>query len=195
MRTIHEILADLLDYPVADWQSRCDECKDSLTAESESFVSQFSLFASETERLSLSDLQELYTRTFDLSPVCALDIGYHLFGENYKRGVFLANLRETEAPFDLGQEHQLPDYLPVLLRLLTKLTDEELRSALIVDCMIPALEKMLKTLSEGENPYRHLIAAVRATLQSEVSVDSGEPVARAFKVRASLPVFQPAEQA
>jgi nitrate reductase assembly molybdenum cofactor insertion protein NarJ len=61
--------------------------------------------------------------------------------------------------------------------------------------MIPALEKMLKTLSEGENPYRHLIAAVRATLQSEVSVDSGEPVARAFKVRASLPVFQPAEQA
>ena len=104
--------------------------------------------------------RKLYTRTFDLSPVCALDIGYHLFGENYKRGVFLANLRETEAPFDLGQEHQLPDYLPVLLRLLTKLDDEELRGALIVDCMIPALEKMLKTLSEGENPYRHLIAAV-----------------------------------
>ena len=186
MRTIHENLADLLDYPVADWQSRCDECKELLTTESESFVSQFSLFTSETERLSLSDLQEVYTRTFDLSPVCALDIGYHLFGENYKRGVFLANLRETEAPFDLGQEHQLPDYLPVLLRLLTKLTDEELRSALIVDCMIPALEKMLKTLSEGENPYWHLIAAVNTKLKSE---------AGAYPTtiqRAHLPILQAA---
>ncbi len=194
MRTIDEILADLLDYPVADWQSRCDECKEPLTAESESFMSQFSLFASETERLSLSDLQELYTRTFDLSPVCALDIGYHLFGENYKRGVFLANLRETEAPFDLGQEHQLPDYLPVLLRLLTKLNDEELRSALIVDCMIPALEKMLKTLSEGENPYRHLIELVRLVLHSAPGVVLQQSHVRMVRARASLPVFQPAEQ-
>ena len=186
MKSIYENLADLLDYPVADWQSRCDECKELLTAESESFVSQFSLFASETERLSLSELQELYTRTFDLSPVCALDIGYHLFGENYKRGVFLANLRETEAPFDLGQEHQLPDYLPVLLRLLTKLDDEELRSALIVDCMIPALEKMLKTLSEGENPYRHLIAAVNTKLKSEAGAYP------ATIQRAHLPILQAA---
>ena len=186
MKSICEVLADLLDYPVADWQSRCDECKELLTAESESFASQFSLFASETERLSLSDLQELYTRTFDLSPVCALDIGYHLFGENYKRGVFLANLRETEAPFDLGQEHQLPDYLPVLLRLLTKLDDEELRSALIVDCMIPALEKMLKTLGEGENPYRHLIAGVNSKLKSEAGAYP------ATIQRAHLPILQAA---
>lgn len=184
--SIYDSLAGLLDYPVADWQSRCDECKELLTGESESFVSQFALFASEIERLSLSELQELYTRTFDLSPVCALDIGYHLFGENYKRGVFLANLRETEAPFDLGQEHQLPDYLPVLLRLLTKLDDEELRSALIVDCMIPALEKMLKTLSEGENPYRHLIAAVNTKLKSEAGAYP------ATIQRAHLPILQAA---
>jgi nitrate reductase molybdenum cofactor assembly chaperone len=192
--SIYDSLAGLLDYPVADWQSRCDECKELLTAESESFVSQFALFASEIERLSLSELQEVYTRTFDLSPVCALDIGYHLFGENYKRGVFLANLRETEAPFDLGQEHQLPDYLPVLLRLLTKLTDEELRSALIVDCMIPALEKMLKTLGEGENPYRHLIELVRLVLHSEPGVALQQSQVRMVRARASLPVFQPAEQ-
>jgi len=186
MKSIYENLADLLDYPVADWQSRCDECKELLTAESESFLSQFSLFVTETEKLSLSELQELYTRTFDLSPVCALDIGYHLFGENYKRGVFLANLRETEAPFDLGQEHQLPDYLPVLLRLLTRLDDEELRGSLIVDCMIPALEKMLKTLSEGENPYRNLIAAANTKLKSEAGAYP------ATIQRAHLPILQAA---
>jgi nitrate reductase delta subunit len=187
MKTIYEILADLFDYPVADWQSRCDECHDLMNADGKSLASPFALFASETAKLSLSDLQELYTRTFDLSPVCALDIGYHLFGENYKRGIFLANLRETEAHFELGQAHQLPDHLPVLLRLLTRLDDQELRSALIGDCMIPALEKMLKTLSEGENPYRHLIAAVNTALTSEAIVYP-ETIQRAH-----LPILQASE--
>lgn len=186
MKAIYRTLADLLDYPVADWQLRGNECTGLLNAEKQSLVSHFALFASETEKLSLSELQELYTRTFDLSPVCALEIGYHLFGENYKRGVFLANLRETEASLDLGQQRQLPDYLPVLLRLLTKLDDEELRSALIVDCMIPALEKMLKTLSEGENPYRHLIATVNSVLEAEAGAYP------AIIQRARLPILQAA---
>jgi nitrate reductase molybdenum cofactor assembly chaperone NarJ/NarW len=184
MRTITEILADLLDYPDADWKWRCEECRAVLNVASQSFASHFALFSTATESRSLTDLQEVYTRTFDLSPVCALEVGYHLFGENYKRGVFLANLRETEAPFDLGQAQQLPDYLPVLLRLLTRLADEELRGALIVDCLIPALGKMLKTLSEGDNPYRHLLAAVNAVLQSEAGAYP------ATIQRAQLPVLQ-----
>ena len=186
LKSIYENLADLLDYPDGDWQSRCDECQDSLNAAGESSGRQFCLFAGETGRLSLSDLQELYTRTFDLSPVCALDIGYHLFGENYKRGVFLANLRETESPFDLGQQHQLPDYLPVLLRLLTELDDDELRDALIGECMIPALAKMLQALVQGGNPYRHLIGAVSELLKSEAGTY------QATVQRAHLPVLQAA---
>lgn len=185
VRSIYKFLADLLEYPVEDWRfRRGDPSALPKTATNDSLRSAFALFASDTEKLSLSDLQELYTRTFDLSPVCALEIGYHLFGENYKRGVFLANLRETEAPFELGQEQQLPDYLPVLLRLLTKLDEEELRNALIVDCIIPALQKMLKNLSEGENPYRHLIAAVTTALKAEAG---GFP---AIIQRAHLPIIQ-----
>lgn len=184
LRSSYKLLADLLEYPVEDWRFRRDEPFALPQAANESLLCDFALFVSETEHLSISDLQELYTRTFDLSPVCALEIGYHLFGENYKRGVFLANLRETEAPLELGQNNQLPDYLPVLLRLLTKLNEEELRHALIVDCMIPALEKMLKTLSEGENPYRHLIATVRTALKAEAGAYP------AIIRRAHLPVIQ-----
>lgn len=185
-KSIHESLANLLDYPGANWCSLVESCIELVPDEKAEVSEAFANFREGVATLSLSELQEVYTRTFDLSPVCALDIGYHLFGENYKRGVFLANLRETEAPFDLGQEHQLPDYLPVLLRLLTKLDDEELRSALIVDCMIPALEKMLKTLSEGENPYRHLIAAVNTKLKSEAGAYP------ATIQRAHLPILQAA---
>jgi nitrate reductase molybdenum cofactor assembly chaperone len=195
MKSIHEVFAALLDYPSEGWPALIESFGELVADENPESSDAFTNFRESVVTLSLSELQELYTRTFDLSPVCALDIGYHLFGENYKRGVFLANLRETEAPFDLGQEHQLPDYLPVLLRLLTKLDDEELRSALVVDCMIPALEKMLKTLSEGENPYRHLIEAVRLALCAEPTGDLRQSPARTFRSRASLPVLQPAEQA
>lgn len=182
MLDIYKQLADLLEYPDTNWDSKLAACAhNDLLAE----------FRSGVTALSLSDLQELYTRTFDLNPVCALEIGYHLFGENYKRGEFLANLRETEASCDLGQENQLPDYLPVLLRLLTKLEDEELRSSLISDCLIPALDKMLRPLQETDNPYRLLLTAVRATLQSEAPVVSIETPR--FNMRANLPVIQPAD--
>lgn len=174
MTNTYDELADLLEYPNSVWDSKMSTGADNYTLIE---------FRSGIATLTLSELQELYTRTFDLNPVCALEVGYHLFGENYKRGEFLAHLRETEAPFDLGQEHQLPDYLPVLLRLLAKLDDKDLRASLISECLIPALEKMLKPLSEGENPYRHLIAAVNAVLRSEVPTQVATPR------RAYLPVL------
>src|SRR6266508_3084650 len=166
----YETFADLLEYPDDRWAARVESAR-AISGDCAALCD----FIADVAPLPLSDLQELYTRTFDLNPVCALEIGYHLFGENYKRGEFLANLRETEALFDLGQEHQLPDYLPVLLRLLTKLEDDELRGALIGECMIPALGKMMKALGQGENPYRYLIAAVSEVLKSEAGIDSSEP--------------------
>lgn len=190
MTNIYKAFADLLDYPNDRWTTRVESVH-RITADSDSEA--LAKFLAGVEQLSLFDLQELYTRTFDLNPVCALEIGYHLFGENYKRGLFLANLRETESPFNLGQERQLPDYLPVLLRLLTTLDEKELRASLIGECLIPAIGKMLASFKESENPYRHLLEAVRITLQSEVGV--GEQAVRTSFARASLPVLQPADWA
>jgi|SRR5215831_7735682 len=183
MIEIYEQLAALLEYPGSNWDSAMADC------------ASFDLldeFRSGVAAQSLSGLQELYTRTFDLNPACALEVGYHLFGENYKRGEFLANLRATEAPFDLGQAQQLPDYLPVLLRLLTKLDDQELRLSLITECLTPAIEKMLTTFQDSNNPYRFLLAAVRAILHSQ---SPAAAVEAQFKMRATLPVIQPVEQA
>src|SRR5262252_5095995 len=153
-------VADLLEYPGFDWETQNQTRLDHDLAND---------FVRAVENLSLSELQELYTRTFDLNPACALEVGYHLFGENYKRGEFLANLRETEAPFDLGQARQLPDYLPVLLRLLPKLQDQELRASLIAECLIPAIEKMLTTFKDAGNPYRLLLESVITLLSAEIA--------------------------
>lgn len=166
---VYSALADLLEYPGDDWVAKVELRRLSLKGQSPGISFAFAEFCRKTEGFTVAELQELYTRTFDLNPVCALEVGYHLFGENYKRGIFLANLRETETPFALGQERQLPDYLPVLLRLLGKLDDEELRGALITECLLPAIDKMLVTFGQSENPYRELIQTVGVALKLEIN--------------------------
>jgi nitrate reductase delta subunit len=163
--TIHAALADLLEYPDRQWQANLAGHLRAVEACGPGPAAEAARFARGLAGCSTADLQEEYTRTFDLNPVCTLEIGYHLFGENYKRGAFLARLRETEAPFALGQEKQLPDHLPVLLRLLDRLEDSDLRASLIADCLIPALDKMLKALSQTGNIYGPLLSVTRSTLE------------------------------
>jgi nitrate reductase molybdenum cofactor assembly chaperone len=168
MNHLYEILASSLEYPGEDWNPRLERCKQWLTIREPDFAVEFIRFRRKVKDLSIDKLQELYTQTFDLNPVCTLDIGYHVFGENYKRGELLAKLSETEAPYELGQANQLPDHLPVLLRLLAKLEDEELRLALIGEILIPALGKMLEALSQTDNPFRDLIEVISNALRNEV---------------------------
>ena len=162
---ILSLLADLLEYPTADWFLSLEKCKDLVFLNELDVDSFFSDFCLEINEFSLDELQERYTRTFDLNPVCALEIGYHLFGEDYKRGEFLANLRGNENAYDLGQEFQLPDYLPVVLRLLTKTEDGEFRAQMIGYCLLPALKKMSEPFEKNENPYGKVIFLVDAILK------------------------------
>jgi len=159
-------LAAVLEYPTEDWNQRFEECKELSLLSADVSTDAFSDFCLKIRSLSLMELQELYTRTFDLKPMCALDVGHHLFGEDYKRGEFLANLKETEAPFDLGQEHQLPDFLPVLLRLLGYMENGELRSSLVAVCLISALEKMKASFKDQEHPYKAVILFVSDVLKN-----------------------------
>ncbi|MCX6548427.1 MAG: hypothetical protein NTW40_10380 [Acidobacteria bacterium] len=102
-------------------------------------------------------MAELYTRSFDLNPDCVLEIGWHLFGESYKRGQFLAmmrhHLRENEV--EVGQD--LPDYLPALLDLTMKLETQDAID-LVDDCILPAMEKIQLAMKEGA--YAHLLQAL-----------------------------------
>jgi len=189
MNHLFEVLASLLEYPSRDWNARVERCKQWLTVQEPEVAVQFISFQCKVRKLSLEKLEELYTQTFDLNPVCTLDVGYHVFGENYKRGELLAKLRETEAPFELGQANQLPDHLPVLLRLLAKLDDKELRLALIGEILIPALAKMTEALSQTENPYRDLIEVINSALKKEVpegrarsQLEPGEDVPELYRI-------------
>ena len=49
----------------------------------------------------MGKLQEVYSGFFDLNSICHPYIGYQLFGENYKRSIFLVELKKAIAPRDL----------------------------------------------------------------------------------------------
>lgn len=164
---VYNIFADLLEYPEEPWSALRDHAANRFAPQSGAVAENVSAFCAATAQFQLYSLQECYTRTFDLNPVCTLDIGHYLFGEDYKRGLFLANLRETEAPYTLGQKRQLPDYLPVLLRFLVVLDDQELRSSLISECLLPAIEQMVATLDRTNNPHRHLVRAIYLAMREE----------------------------
>lgn len=142
-------LAELLRYPDAR-----------LTRSAEDGAEVMAFF-DEIERVDPEGMEELYTRTFDLNPVATLEIGWHLWGEQYERGRFLADLRALQEEIGVASAIELPDHLTVLLPTLARMTDP---SALIAR-IAPALDKIAAPLNEHGNPYRHLIAAVKSSLQ------------------------------
>ena len=111
-------------------------------------------FFSETAHVDDSGLEELYTRTFDLNPVATLEIGWHLWGEQYERGRFLADLRAIQERAGIDAGCELPDHITVLLPTIAATDSDDLREK-----CAKALEKILRTLDEQGNPYRHLLRA------------------------------------
>lgn len=107
------------------------------------------------------DLQELYTATFDVTPVCVPYVSIHLFGEeNFKRGEFMAALNARYVETGFATNGELADHIAVLLRFAAQV-DEVERRELAEFCLLGPLEKMIAALPEA-NPYRQVLEAVKA---------------------------------
>ncbi len=116
-------------------------------------------------------VEEEYTRLFDMQPVCTLNVGYHLFGEQYVRGALLSNLTAELRQAGIDPSPELPDHLAPLLRLLPRL-DTEGAEILATELLRPALAVMDRNLKKVSHPYR----AVLAALDSLLAAAPSEPV-------------------
>jgi len=139
----YSLLAALFEYPDINYPQRVTNIKDFLTDRYPKADAELERFIAFLPSHNLMTMQELFTRSFDVQAVTTLDIGYVLFGDDYKRGEMLANLNREhlEAGIDCGTE--LADYLPNLLRLLAVLKDEELANDLVNAVLAPALLEMI----------------------------------------------------
>lgn len=155
-RNHYRLLAALFEYPDADYPQRVGEIKTFLDGRYAKAGAELDRFLAFLPAHDLMTMQELFTRSFDVQAVTTLDIGYVLFGDDYKRGEMLANLNRehNEAGVDCGTE--LADYLPNILRLMAALGDEELIHDLANEIIAPALRDMTGEFDPGRVEKRNV---------------------------------------
>ncbi len=160
---LYNLLADLLLYP-ADGPARCDvvagEHRGSQVLE------ELALFTERIRNLNLHERQELFIRTFDLNPVCSLEMGWHLFGENYDRGLLLVKIRQQMRAHGLPETTELPDHLTNGIRLLGVM-DRRSAGYFAEAIFLPALEKMLAAIRDKQNPYEHVLEATLMAVRND----------------------------
>jgi len=165
VRTLFDELGELLRYPGADYLSRLDRaCAESEPDESRALLQQF---RAQAAAMSPQELQELYTRTFDLSPLCSLEVGWQLYGEDYARGSFLVYVRSKLREHGLAERGELPDHLANVLPLIGRLPREQAEEVR-EGAALPALRKMLQPFADKTNPYADLLRAVAGALRTSV---------------------------
>ncbi len=181
----YALFAQILDYPNPGLAATLTEAIDQLHRVNPEAARRLGDCKAQCEHLGMVRLEELYTSTFDLRADCSLYAGYHLFGEDWRRSLFLAELkgRYQAAGFSCGDE--LPDHFAVLLRFLSVQTNREEESALRDDCLIPAASKVAARLDPVLNPYRAALDALLLCLapQGGVGALERESVERGWQAR------------
>lgn len=107
----------------------------------------------------LISVQETYTETFDLNPSTCLNLTYHIFGDDEKRGKVMAHLQEIyqKAGYETTSG-ELPDYLPLMLEFLSECPDI-VGIDLLWHYLNPA-ERLAGLLKDSGNPYSLLLGIV-----------------------------------
>jgi nitrate reductase molybdenum cofactor assembly chaperone len=139
----YELLAELFAYPTADFPKKVQRVQAILNEQLPTVAEELSEFTAFTSKVSLSQMEELFMRTFEVQAVTTLDIGYVLFGDDYKRGKLLVHLNQEHREAGNDCRHELADHLPNILRLLPKMSDAALRKELVEKILVPALNKII----------------------------------------------------
>ena len=148
-RNHYHLLAGLFEYPDVGFPEAVRQIKQFLDGNYPEAAGEIGKFVDYLPADDLLTMQELFTRSFDVQAIATLDIGYVLFGDDYKRGEMLANLNREHlaAKNDCGTE--LADHLPNILRLMSLLKDEELIEDLAYAIVGPALLEMIGEFDPG----------------------------------------------
>ncbi len=159
------VLADALSYPDQSTQALAACCAEVVASVPPEGTDDLRAYLAGIEGAPLAVTQEQFIAAFDFDPKCTLDIGWHLYGENYDRGDFLVRLRGLLAAHGLDEGHELPDHLPQVLRLLDRLPPDE-ATRLAAESVLPAVETILEGLASREGPYLPLMRSVRTTVSA-----------------------------
>lgn len=170
------LFADILDYPDDGLIEQLRTAEEAVSEDSPEAKSLLVNFRSAIAPLTPERVEEVYTAIFDLNATCHPYIGYQLFGETYKRSVFLVELKEHYRTHSFtAPDNELADRLSIMLRFVSECDDRELVTDIIEFGFAPSLVKMTRekepTIKEPEqkeyNPYSSVLRALQVVLDVE----------------------------
>lgn len=170
-----EALSRLLVYPSGDHDERLGRCSKAIAALNDipaEIAKKIQEFAIATKNLTTAQLEELYTRTFDINPISSLEVGWHLYGETYERGAFLVSMRSLLYRLHIEESTELPDHLSHVLQALARMDPLE-GSSFISTNVLKALDKMIAGFSEDSSPYENILSALKELLSHYASSYAG----------------------
>ena len=118
-------------------------------------------FVDAVSRLPLGEWEELHTATLDLSPAFVPYVGHVVWGENYRRGEFMADLNAAMAASGIDLHGELPDHIAAVLRYLAATTEPLTDLMEVLPGAVTEMERTLRR-AQPDNPYCHLLAATVA---------------------------------
>jgi len=139
----YSLFANLFEYPGDDFNLKIEKVQTFLDKQYPEAGMMLQPFTDYMSKATLIKQQELFIRSFDVQAVTTLDLGYVMFGDDYKRGELLVNLNREhrEVENDCGVE--LSDHLPNVLRLLPKMKDADIVEELVKKIVAASLRRMI----------------------------------------------------
>lgn len=172
---LYNLLAHALCYPGPETYKNVKDLESELKQLDEKYFTMIQPFTFYMETEPQANLEEAYTNTFDIQAVCPLEIGYTLFGEDYKRGEFLVRMSDLHREYNTALiNSELGDYLPNVLMLLSKMPEDGFKKEFIEKLVLPALVKMLKNFDDkkGINPFSRPLRVMNEYLSSQYTMNS-----------------------
>ncbi|MDP2662204.1 MAG: nitrate reductase molybdenum cofactor assembly chaperone [Dehalococcoidia bacterium] len=178
---ILQLFAEMLEYPRPALAMAVGECKALISPGSTEGGALLCEFQEFVEKTALGRLEEIYTGTFDLNATCHPYVGFHLFGESYKRSVFMLGLKERYRAQNFTiPGNDLPDHITIVLRFLATCEDAEMAQPLVQDALLPTVKRMVgrehdesgsehgieAEQSENRTMYQRVLEALLLHLQS-----------------------------
>jgi len=166
-RNVFDLLADVLEYPGPEIAVQAEVCLSALGIVGGQARGHFNGFREFCLKNQLCRLEELYTETFDLQAICCPYVGFHLFGDDRARGMFMVKLKEHYLKEDYPVNGELPDHISIMLRYLSIAVRSDETRDLISYCLIPAAKKMIPLFKDSRNPYQGVLKATLKALETE----------------------------
>lgn len=170
-RKHYSLLANLFRYPEEDFVLHLKEVQDFLDGFYPEAGKELHPFSKFMNNCPLDEREELFTKTFDVQPICYLDLGYVMFGEDYKRGAFLLNMQGEQQKINNDCGTDLPDNICNVLVLMTKSEDDRFIEDLVWRIFIPCVKKMIAEFNSArvDMKMRILRKKHRAIIQEELN--------------------------